>query len=330
MKSRITTLLKLIFTVVLLSFLIARSDVPYLIALLTSLKFSYLGLVFCLIAFDALLRSYNWGLLLQIRGSHLPLWQLLYSYMVGNFFGTFVPSSFGTDLGRGVVLTRHYAVRAEETTLALIMVNLMNLLALSLCAFLGMVSFRHLLGEHALVIIVIAFCLAYLVAFPFLLNGWLLRPIQTLVSLTRIQRLVTLYQKFAIAFQSYAVRKDRLAVVLLFSLLSQGITILVTYTVSLSLNLDISLVLFAMLVPILTLSRMLPLSIAGLGAEQGIFVYLFSLVAVPAEQAFSISLIIVAAILCFTALGGVVYMIEKFKGLFDRTRSAALVENSPK
>jgi glycosyltransferase 2 family protein len=330
MKSKLITLLKVTFTVALLSILIARSDVNYLLALLTSLNFLYLAVVFCLIAVDTALRAHNWGLLLRVRGINLSLPQLVYSYMVGNFFGTFLPSSFGTDVGRGVVLSRHYSVRPEETTLAIVMINLMNLLALSICALLSMLAFRNLLYSQTLAIIIIAFCLTYLLAFPFMLNGWLLRVIQIFVRFINIQPLIAICQKFAVAIETFAVRKDRLVAVLGFSFLSQIINIIVTYTVSLALNLDIPLIAFAMLIPIVNLSRMLPISVAGLGAEQGIFVYLFALVAVPAEEALSISLIIVASIICFTALGGIVYTLDKCRSLFGKSRSNVLTENAPK
>lgn len=317
------TILQILFTVTLLAVLLARSDPGAILALLFNLKPVYLLLVFALIFLDNGVRAYNWGWVLRIRGIRLPWPHLLYAHMVGGFFGTLFPSSLSVEVGRGTILATHFSVRAEETALTILMVNLLNLMALCVFALVNVLLFHDLLGNDLLSGSVLLFCLAFFVGFAVLLyRGGLPR----LPGLSRAGLLARLWARlgaFVAAFRSFRHHKGRLAVAAGLSLVSQVINILVAYWVAVALQLDISIGIFAVLMPLINLSRVIPLSIAGLGAEQGFFVFLFALVGISAAAALSVSVVLSGTIILFSAIGGGIYLADKLGSLVRATQSAA-------
>jgi hypothetical protein len=90
------------------------------------------------------------------------------------------------------------------------------------------------------------------------------------------------------------------------------------YTVSQSIGSDIPFLYFLMFMPMVAISRLIPVSVAGLGAEQGVFVFLFALVSVPSEEVFVISVLLSTASLLHIVAGGIVYFIREI-GFRPRT-----------
>jgi hypothetical protein len=110
-----------------------------------------------------------------------------------------------------------------------------------------------------------------------------------------------------------AVRDDRraLATVLGIALLNQFLAVVMVFTTSSALGTGAPFFYFVALVPMMTISRLIPASVAGFGAEQGVFVLLFALAGVPPATAFFISLTLSATALTFVLLGGVIYAVEQ-------------------
>jgi uncharacterized membrane protein YbhN (UPF0104 family) len=112
-----------------------------------------------------------------------------------------------------------------------------------------------------------------------------------------------------------------LASVLGIAMLNQGLAVLVVFTIAQALGPEVPFFYFLAFVPIMTLSRLIPLSVAGLGAEQGVFVVVFSQAGMPAAQAFLMSLILSVVNLTFVLAGGVIYGVGNLRGLGGHPKS---------
>jgi glycosyltransferase 2 family protein len=301
-------LLKIVAALGLLAFLLARIGLEQLSLVWASLDPLWFIVIYALLAGDALLRSWNWGVLLRRLGHQLSLRDLFSNYMIGGFLGTFIPSSLGTDFSRALLAARRNGVGVQDSALVVLVLNLLALLALCLVALLGMVPLLRMQDDVTLLWGVVPVCLAYLLLFPLLLRGWM--PVYPSLRPPFLQKVLSRIREFSSALRSLQADRRTLARLLAVAVSSQLLAILIIYTIAVALAAQISFLYFFALVPIITLSRLIPLSIAGLGAEQGVFVLLFAQAGVPAAQAFLISLILSVTNLSFTLLGGGIYALE--------------------
>jgi glycosyltransferase 2 family protein len=314
-QHRVLPLAKVLLVLVLLTFLLARIGLEEIGTVLATLDPLWFLLIYALLAGDALLRSWNWGALLASLGHRLSLRELFGNYMIGGFLGTFIPSSLGTDLSRAVLAARRNGVGAQDSALVMLVLNLVGLLALCLIALLSIRPLLRVQEDTVLVWLIVPACLVFVAVFPLLLRGWM--PDYPSLQLPLLQKLLARIREFSTAMRTLR-NKKVLIRVLSVALLSQLLAIVLIYTISVALGTQIPFLYFLAFVPIITLSRLIPLSIAGLGAEQGVFVLLFAQAGVPAAEAFLISLILSVTNLTFTLVGGGIYALENVGKLRNR------------
>jgi hypothetical protein len=87
------------------------------------------------------------------------------------------------------------------------------------------------------------------------------------------------------------------------------------YLVALALGIRISLFYFLVFIPIISFLLALPISFSGLGVREGGYVLLFGQAGVPPSLAFAMSLCVYAIAVATGLIGGVLYMLEGFRGL---------------
>lgn len=64
------------------------------------------------------------------------------------------------------------------------------------------------------------------------------------------------------------------------------------YTLSMALSLQVGVVYFFVFVPLITVFTMLPISLGGIGVQEGAFAYFFSLVGMSLAGALALSLLL--------------------------------------
>jgi hypothetical protein len=306
MKSRTaTTIVKIVLTFGLMLLLVQQIGAPELLQALRSIRPWFLLAVPVIVAMDTLLRTYSWHRLLRTRGFEVSMSRLLRVNMAGAFFGAFLPSSLGTDLARTSLLATEERIRAEESLSSVLMLNLLGLLALCLLALGGALLLGHRLEGPGLVRVIGLVSFGGITAVAALLSGSApgLRRLPIPSALRRVARL----DEIGAALAAYLRDRVTLARVLGLALISQLMGVLLVFSLSLSTRSDVPLPLLLVLVPAINLLRLIPLSIAGFGAEQGIFVSVFVLAGQRAAEAFLISLLSSSVVLLFALAGGVVY-----------------------
>lgn len=312
-RNQLGTFLRLFFAAALLAFLLRRIGVSELQQVLQQVEPAFLSILFLLLLSDAGLRSFNWGYLLEARTPRPPLVGLLFSYLAGGFFGTFIPSSLGTDVTRAILVTRRYGIDSTDSVVAMLVLNLVNLLGLCLFALFSCALLFVASRGETIIWVLGPTALAYCLLFPFLLRGW--RPLTVSENRIFLDRIASILNRFSTALRQYNDRRPLLARSLIIALLNQTISIFAVYCVSLSLGLDVPLYFIAAFVPAISLSRLIPMSIAGIGAEQGIFVLLFLQVGVEPAESFLMSLLLSLSNLCLVLFGGFLYLVDNFRSL---------------
>jgi glycosyltransferase 2 family protein len=316
MKNRIFTFLRLIFAISLLIFLFQQIGMEEISKVLSSLNPIYFMPLFILFSLDAILRAYNWNTLLRTNNYQLSFLEIFYCYIAGGFFGTFIPSSLGTDVSRAYLVSRRNHISGQDSALAILVINLVGLLALCIVGLFSSVLMINILPNSTFVWPIILFCVIYITLFPFMLRGWI--PGQSQLRQPYINWLIEKIIRFSTALREYNTHRSALIKISGVALINQVLGIILAYTVSLALNLSIPFHLFFAFIPLIVLSRLIPISVAGFGGEQGIFVFLFALVGVPIAESFLISLVLSVLNISFTSLGGIIYALDNFKNLLHQ------------
>jgi uncharacterized protein (TIRG00374 family) len=91
----------------------------------------------------------------------------------------------------------------------------------------------------------------------------------------------------------HAYRQERglLVKVALLAVISQTGAILRMYMLSLALGFQVGVLYFFLLEPLIRVVSMLPVSLSGVGVQEGTFVYFFSLIGVPVSEALALALL---------------------------------------
>jgi glycosyltransferase 2 family protein len=313
MKKRLFSFLRFLLAVTLLFYLVQRIGLEDIRLVLSTVNPRYFAILYGLLAIDAMSRAYNWNILLQTKNYRLPLLEILYNYLVGGFLGTFIPSSLGTDVSRAFLTSRRNRVSMQDSVLAMLVLNLMGLLALCTIGFASAFLLARILNEATMVWPILLICLGYVILFPLMLHGWL--PDSERLRLPQLEWVFARIREFSTALRAFKEHQAAMAKVASIALINQLLGIVIVYSVSLALRIDLPFHYFIAFVPIIVLSRLIPFSIAGLGGEQGVFVFLFAQVGVPYAEAFLVSLILSVMNINFTLLGGLVYTADSFYNL---------------
>jgi uncharacterized membrane protein YbhN (UPF0104 family) len=311
MTSRAFTILKVLLAGALLAYLVAAIGPAQIGRVLHALDARYFAVLYALLVVDLVLRVFNWRALLERKTGRLPLGGMVRAYLVGGFLGSVIPSSLGTDVSRSIVAAQRHGVRVQDATLAIMVLNLVGLLATCIMALIGSTLLLAAGGDSSIIWAIVPVCVAFLAVFPLLLRGWM--PDARRPGRPRLERFLARIGAFSAALRAFSSSPRTLASVLGIAMLNQLLGILVVFTVAQAFDPGVPLFYFLAFVPIMTLSRLIPLSVAGLGAEQGVFVVVFAQAGIPAAQAFLMSLILSVVNLTFVLAGGAVYGAENVR-----------------
>jgi len=321
MKKKIFILIKILIAIGLLAFLIYRIGPNQLKVVFFAVNAGYIFLLYGLLALDAIFRSFNWMLLLKVKSHKISLGEIIYNYMVGSFFGTFLPSSLGTDMMRAFLLSQRNKINMLDSTLSLLVLNLMALLSLCILGTFSSIYLLNIKNYTKIAWLIIAICGAYILLFPLLMRGWI--PNVASEAGRWVDKTLNKIGEMSTALRNFNDHRAIMINVLGVTFLNQILTTLMVYMISLSLRLDVSILLLMAYVPLITISRLIPFSIAGFGAEQGVFVLLFAQAGIPAAEAFLVSIMLSLTVLSFSLLGGGIYAAKNILQLLQPPKISA-------
>jgi uncharacterized membrane protein YbhN (UPF0104 family) len=231
---------------------------------------------------------------------------LLRSFLVATFYNNFLPSNIGGD----VIRIAETAKPAGSKTLATMVVLVdrgVGLLALVLVAALGATAAAHPvpgpIGAAALwsgLVIATAACTPALMR-PDIVTR-VLQPLQSLHKEwvdRRLRRLTTCLERFG-------ARPISLLLCFLGAVAVQALLVCFYAAVAYSMNIPISWIHLAIIVPVSFIVQMLPLSINGFGLREATFGFYFTRLGLPLESALVVSFVSAALTMLFSSSGAIV------------------------
>lgn len=264
------TLLKAAVTIVGLGLVLSQIDLRNVSDTLLSAHWGWLGVTFALVLLSLVIRAIRWFFLLQGLGVTLSLRRLVALYYVGNFFNAFLPTSFGGDVMRVVEVTRD--VPAEVAAGTVIVDRLTGLLMLFVMALLSL-PFRPDDFPPDLLVFIVAVSLIGLLGGIILLEGSLIRRMGRF--LPRILSPTGTGPIAKILSAVNAVGWQAILKSLGMSLIFNTVLVCWWWTAGRALEFQIPFTHFLLVVPILSISLLVP-SIGGLGPREAVAPTLFA------------------------------------------------------
>lgn len=252
-----------------------------------------LGAMIYLVIFMTISVRLKW--ILSVQDIRLSWPRLFYLNLISQFFSLFLPSSVGGDVVKGFYIYKD-TQKKSHTFMGIFLDRLSGCVGLFVMAFL-ILCFRadrpELYAARNVTLIVL---LAAAAGFVCVLSRRVLKVFKKLVGFIPLAAVKDLLQRLLDQAHAYRHHKMLLINILLISMAGQVIIILANYMLAKSLQLNLTLSHFFLLIPLINALSMAP-SINGLGVREAGFVYFFSWY-VTQEQALALSL----------AYGGLIYL----------------------
>jgi uncharacterized membrane protein YbhN (UPF0104 family) len=265
-----------------------------LLAALGGLRPGPLIVVLACIALDRVLMAAKWGILLRAQNLARPLGELVRTYFVATFYGSFLPTGVGGDVIRVFQVSRGKE-EIGRVTASVVMERALGLIALavlvSLC--LGVYALTARPDLLPLLGVAVLASLAGVGGVAFALHG----------------RLPARLARFAEAFRAYAGHRGALARFTAFSFLEHLVPVVAVYWTARALGYRVGFPAFLVIIPIDLFVTRIPISIDAVGVREGLYVSLFAQAGLGASQAFLLALVgrvvTLAGVLpgCFLRLG---------------------------
>ncbi|HJR19467.1 MAG TPA: lysylphosphatidylglycerol synthase transmembrane domain-containing protein [Actinomycetota bacterium] len=303
----IKILIRIVVGAGVFGFLIWRSDVGELWATLREARVAYLLAALGAIFAGLFVSAFRWKAYLDALEIPLSYSTLFRLYFVGTFFNAFLPTGIGGDAYKAVRLGRG----KESLAPAFASVFLDRFAGVVGMAAIGIVSSSYLLASgderRRVPLIALAASIAIMgTAATLLLGG------ERLLGRGRLIKREGIGGRIRRAMQQIHAagrHPDAAARGYLFGVVFQGLVF--TYHVMIAKALGIQgvpIAAIASIVVISSLATMIPLSINGLGFREGAYIWALGRYGVPHDTALAFALLVLAALLLASIVGGVIYV----------------------
>ena len=230
-------------------------------------------------------------------------------YFIASFFNNFLPTAIGGD-GVRVFLISKFGVSKTDTALFIIMERLIGFYSLIIIAFLSCFFWKA--PQQIKTLILIMTC------------GYTL-----MLMIIFLPKMNQLLEKFNINFFNKILNNIKLLrsnfkiiiLTLLLSFIYQFISVIISYFVAEAINLEVSMIAFLTLVPLVWFFTMIPVSFGGVGLREISFVYLLALINISKENSIMISLGTYLTLIISGIIGMIYFLNDRVKGLNTKVNS---------
>jgi uncharacterized protein (TIRG00374 family) len=271
--------LQVILSGVILLLVIKFVDLELLVVHIKDIGVIYLLLGILLLPLGFLIRAYRWSSILSRSSDLISPKDLFPLTFVGVSLSFVLPASLG-DIARAYYGYKHWGIKEEMLSSSLVD-KIMGLLAI---VALGTVSsLIHGLYAYSLVCFVLMIGFVALIFLPTLI------PWRLVAKATRIVTRSNMDTQRLLESSTLSDRVKLLALAL--SVLAWFITYVQFYLICLALSVNVSLTYVFAMAPMITIARLFPLTLNGLGSQEAVVIYLFGLIGISPNEALLVSLL---------------------------------------
>ena len=262
---------------------------------------------------------WRWRMVLAVHGLNLPWGRATEISFVAHFFNSFLLGSTGGDLMKAYYAARETHHKKTEAVVTVLVDRLIGLWAMLLFAGIMIIPNASLLLRHkqlrAIALIILAMLGGCTVVAVLAFKGGVSRrwsgARQWLRRLPKGEWLERLLE----ASRDFGRQRWFVTRTMAVSMILNAVCVLQVCILSWGLGLKVSPLALSAIVPMIICISALPITPAGLGVRENLFVIMLSdpAIGVPPTPALSLSLLAYAGFLFWSIVGGVVYLLFKEK-----------------
>lgn len=293
-KKRIFFVLRLFVSIIILLYLVTLFDFGRVAEVTGRLRLSCVWPAPFLLALGLYFGGIRWSVLLRYFGVRLGVGEGFFCYLIGNFYGSVLPGVIGGDAVRIGICSVSKKKSAIDITVSVLIERVCGILALLTVGTAAIVLLPQVLKlalGPAVVMSVPLMAGALLVVlsgstvlFGGISPGWLKGRFAGRGGIGEtILRMIDYIKGIPVA---------GIFLIFVLSAVFQVSDILASFFLAKAIHIDLPLIFFLAVFPIVYILTVLPISLGGLGVREGVFVYLLTRTGIQASDAVMVSLLI--------------------------------------
>lgn len=249
-----------------------------------------------------------------MHGIHISIFKSFKLNYIGYFFNIFLPSSIGGDIAKGYYAFK-YANKKAQSFISVIMDRIIGLFSVvTLCVLSVLLFYKEIKSDLVLFIVGLFFLFALLIFVLFTNRRFSMWFKNIDISFLPKSFMVKLKEIYFLIYECKKHAKYAL-IAFIASVIFQLISIYCQYLLAVSMGIEIPLMTFYILIPIVYIFSMLP-SINGLGVREGAYIYFFSFY-IAHEKAIALSLLADVLLYSCSLIGLLFYVMHKEVSIGD-------------
>jgi len=309
-RRKLLVVVRVVVSAALLGYVLLKADLPSFAARWPGISQPLLMLALALQLAGVFISSLKWWLLLRAAGQPVAYLWAVRTYMVGQFFSNFLPTSIGGDAVRVFRLNQRVG-RLGLAIASVFVERITGFLALTIIGWAALGLNFERFGDNwqlrwALIwgLLAASGGLAVALSAPWTVGLLNRLPLPNVIDWRGKLR------GMADALVQFYADRGALALVLVLAFIYQLSWIGVNVAAAQALIMHVPWSLIALMVPISDIVGLIPIFFNNLGAREGIYTLLLGLLGVAAAQALALALLVFGARLLVSLLGGVVLLLE--------------------
>lgn len=311
------TAIRLSLTIVLLAILATQLDFTELFDVASNIDWAFFGISMFLIFLDRIIVTLRWWILLRVKNIEIGFFNLTSLHLSACFIGSFLPTSFGVDAVRIIILTRRVG-RGIDCTAASVadrLIMLVGMLVLAGVTFL-LLSLNLPYAKTAWIFLAGVICFIGILGIAFK-PSWL-RFFGGLFKKMSGNGLAEMAAKFYWAVHAYHRSQGAVLMAALLTLLALFVRVMVLFMLGLAVHASADFWGYLLVMPMAWVIVMLPISIGGFGLQEGAYVALMALIGITPAVAVAISLLDHLASRAVVLLGVFVWIAKPELGSLEK------------
>jgi hypothetical protein len=254
------------------------------------------------------IRGYRWWILLRLVGIPYTRRRSSIVWSIGFFAASITPGKVG-DAVRALYVSRETGRGLGESFLTVFMDRLMDLVVVLVFGVATILVFSYRYTDLPSIWVIVAASVAALGLVYLVLNRSLMRALagpffRALTPKKYRPQLSTQVHEFYDALALYARQWKTTAFAIFLTLVFWAGIVLLAYTATRVLAIDVSFGYVALMMPMVTLVEIVPISISGIGTREAAVIFFFAAVGIGSAQAVAFSIMYLMAGTYLTALVG--------------------------
>lgn len=317
MKKKIFLLLRILIAVLLLGYLFYTIDIKEFWEQIKHASPLLISIGLALYIVTASLAIVRWKLLLDVHNIKTSNWKLTKLFFVGLFFNIAMPGLTGGDVIKAYYVSKETKDHKPEAVTTVFIDRLVGITGLIMIGIIALMFNLDNPQFRKVAVVLFCFFLLILVFTPIFLSKRILKNIPFLSLL--IDKLPFAHTLKRIYDTFYKYRSHKMTVVfgLILSMMLQGANIITVYFMGRAIGLELPITYYFLFIPVISTIAALPISISGLGVNEGLYVYCFGLVGVAEPSALAISLMARFVIIIWSLPGWFFYMTIEDKNISE-------------